>query len=101
MDHIDKYLIEQLQANGRQTASELAQQVGMSVPAVGERIKRLQENGVIRGYYALVDPKEIGMDVGAHITVISASSAHYNEVIEQARAHPEIQECARSAPRPR
>ena len=94
MDQIDKYLIEQLQANGRQTASELAQQVGMSVPAVGERIKRLQESGVIRGYYARVDPKQISMDVGAQITIISESSAHYNEVIEQARAHPQVQDCA-------
>ncbi len=93
LDQIDKFLIEHLQESGRQTTSELAQQVGMSVPAVAERIKKLQENGVILGYGATVDPKKIGMDVGAHITLISESSAHYKEVVELAMAHPEVLEC--------
>ena len=93
LDQIDKFLIEHLQENGRQTTSELAQQVGMSVPAVAERIKKLQENGVILGYKATVDPKKIGMDVGAYITLISESSAHYKEVVELALAQPEVLEC--------
>lgn len=93
LDQIDKFLIEHLQENGRQTTSDLAQQVGMSVPAVAERIKKLQENGVILGYSATVDPKKIGMDVGAHITLISESSSHYKEVVELAMAQPEVLEC--------
>ena len=93
LDQIDKFLIEHLQENGRQTTSELAHQVGMSVPAVAERIKKLQENGVILGYKATVDPKKIGMDVGAYITLISESSAHYKEVVELALAQPEVLEC--------
>ena len=92
IDHIDKELIESLQADGRQTASDLAQQVGLSVPAVAERIRKLQEQGIMRGFTAVVDPKAIGMDVGAYITVISESSAHYGEVIEQAQEHPEVLE---------
>ncbi|UCD36960.1 MAG: Lrp/AsnC family transcriptional regulator [Fidelibacterota bacterium] len=92
LDHIDKELTEHLQADGRQTASDLAQQVGLSVPAVAERIRKLQEHGIIRGFTAVVDPKAIGMDVGAYITVISESSAHYEEVIEEAKAHPEVLE---------
>jgi Lrp/AsnC family leucine-responsive transcriptional regulator len=92
LDHIDKELIEYLQADGRQTASDLAQQVGLSVPAVAERMRKLQEHGVIRGFAATVEPKAIGMDVGAYITVISESSAHYAEVIEKAQDHPEVLE---------
>jgi Lrp/AsnC family leucine-responsive transcriptional regulator len=92
LDQIDKQLIEHLQENGRQTTSELAHDVGMSVPAVAERIRKLQESGVIRRFSAVVDPRKIGMDVGAYITLISESSAHYDEVIERARAHPEVLE---------
>ena len=92
-DRIDKELIEHLQADGRQTTSDLAHRVGMSVPAVAERVKKLQENGVILGFKALVDPRRLGKDVGAFITLISESSAHYEEVIERARAHPEVLAC--------
>ena len=93
LDHIDKQIIENLQADGRQTTSDLAQQVGLSVPAVAERIKKLHEGGIIQGFHATVDPKRIGMDVGAYIILISESSAHYREVIESARAHPDVLSC--------
>lgn len=92
MDQIDKHLIERLQVDGRQTTSELAHEVGMSVPAVAERIRKLHESGVIRRFSADVDPKKIGMDVGAYITLISESSAHYDEVIKRAQAQPEVLE---------
>ena len=88
LDQIDKELIGYLQADGRQTTSDLAERVGMSVPAVAERIRKLQDHGVIVGFAAVLDPRKVGMDVGAFITVISEGSAHYPEVIERARAHP-------------
>ena len=93
LDLIDKQIIELLQAQGRRTTSDLAHQVGLSVPAVAERIRKLHAGGVIQGFHALVDPKMIGMDVGAYIILISESSAHYQEVIESARAHPDVQAC--------
>lgn len=92
LDQIDKHLIERLQVDGRQTTSELAHDVGMSVPAVAERVRKLHESGVIRRFTADVDPKKIGMDVGAYITLISESSAHYDEVIKRAQAQPEVLE---------
>ena len=92
LDQIDKRLIERLQVDGRQTTSELAHDVGMSVPAVAERVRKLHESGVIRRFTADVDPKKIGMDVGAYITLISESSAHYDEVIKRAQAQPEVLE---------
>ncbi len=93
LDQIDKQLIEYLQQDGRRTTSELAERVGMSVPAVAERIRKLQEQGVITGFSASVDPRKVGMDIGAFITVISESSAHYEDVIKRARAHPHILRC--------
>jgi len=92
LDQIDKHLLERLQVDGRQTTSELAHDVGMSVPAVAERVRKLHESGVIRRFTADVDPKKIGMDVGAYITLISESSAHYDEVIKRAQAQPEVLE---------
>jgi len=92
LDQIDKHLVERLQVDGRQTTSELAHDVGMSVPAVAERVRKLHESGVIRRFTADVDPKKIGMDVGAYITLISESSAHYDEVIKRAQAQPEVLE---------
>ncbi|MBA7709727.1 HTH-type transcriptional regulator LrpC [subsurface metagenome] len=92
LDQIDKRLVERLQVDGRQTTSELAHDVGMSVPAVAERVRKLHESGVIRRFTADVDPKKIGMDVGAYITLISESSAHYDEVIKRAQAQPEVLE---------
>ena len=92
LDQIDKHLIEHLQVDGRQTTSELAHDVGMSVPAVAERVRKLHESGVIQRFTADVDPKKIGMDVGAYITLISESSAHYDEVIKRAQAQPEVLE---------
>lgn len=92
LDQIDKRLIERLQVDGRQTTSELAHDVGMSVPAVAERVRKLHESGVIRRFTTDVDPKKIGMDVGAYITLISESSAHYDEVIRRAQAQPEVLE---------
>lgn len=92
LDQIDKHIIERLQVDGRQTTSELAHDVGMSVPAVAERVRKLHESGVIRRFTADVDPKKIGMDVGAYITLISESSAHYDEVIRRAQAQPEVLE---------
>jgi Lrp/AsnC family leucine-responsive transcriptional regulator len=47
LDAIDKILIEELQIDGRQTTSELAEKVGLSVPAAAERIRKLQEHGII------------------------------------------------------
>jgi Lrp/AsnC family leucine-responsive transcriptional regulator len=90
LDQIDIQLVNLLQMDGRQSASDLAQQVGMSVPAVSERIRKLQEMGVILGFTAVIDPKQLGMDVGAYITLISERSDHYSEVIEKAKAHPEV-----------
>lgn len=65
----------------------------MSVPAVAERMKKLQDMGVILGYAAQVDPRSLGMDVGAIITLISERSTNYGDVINQAEKHPEVLEC--------
>ena len=93
LDHIDKQIIAILQQKGRDSASHIAIQIGMSVPAVTDRIRKLQESKVITGFQAIVDPRMIGLDVSAVITIISESSEYYTEVVESAKNTLEVIQC--------
>ena len=93
LDQVDRGILTMLQQDGRASASHIAQEIGMSIPAVTDRIKKLQESGVIRGFTALLDHRKMGRDVSAFITVISESSAHYSDVVFQANKTREIVQC--------
>ena len=93
LDHIDKQIISILQHKGRDSASHIAIEIGMSVPAVTDRIRKLQEASVITSFQAIIDPRMIGLDVSALITIISESSAHYTEVVESAKKTEEVIQC--------
>lgn len=67
MDSIDREIVRLLRANGRINQESVARQVKLSRPAVHERVKRLEESGVIRGYQALVDWAELGLSVAAFV----------------------------------
>jgi len=69
LDSVDLRLLELLQSNGRITNLELAEQLGLSPTPVARRWKRLEEEGYIRGYTALVDRKKLGYSVSAYIMV--------------------------------
>ena len=93
LDQVDKDILTILQIDGRASASYVATEIGMSVPAVTDRIRKLQEAQVITGFQAIVDPRKIGLDVSALITLISESSAHYTEVVELAKNTVEVIQC--------
>ena len=78
LDQIDRDILNILQLQGRSSASHIADKISMSVPAVTDRIKKLQESGVIMGFSALLDHKKVGLDISAFITVISESSSQLN-----------------------
>ena len=65
----------------------------MSIPAVTDRIKKLQESGIIMGYTAVLNHRKVGLDVSAFITVISESSSHYSDVVRETNKSPEIIQC--------
>jgi Lrp/AsnC family leucine-responsive transcriptional regulator len=67
LDKTDWLLLAELQRDGRATYAELARAVAMSASAVAERIRRLEEAGVISGYQAVVDPKRVGLTVMAFV----------------------------------
>mgnify|MGYP001196118536 FL=1 len=93
IDNKDKKIIEILKISGREPASGISEKVGISVPTVIDRIKKLQESGVIKGYKAVIDTKKIGLDVSAFITIISESSSKYSNFVELAKNEVDISKC--------
>lgn len=93
MDDIDRDIIELLRGNARLSYAELARQVGLSAPAVHERVGKLEAGGVIRGYHAEVDPEAIGLGVTAIIGIVQESGRESDEVMEHLRGQPEIESC--------
>tara|TARA_B100000959_G_scaffold286329_1_gene364521 strand:- start:746 stop:1216 length:471 start_codon:yes stop_codon:yes gene_type:complete len=93
IDQKDTLILNALIANARESASSIADTVGMSIPAVTERIKKLQDSGVIKGYNLLIDNQKIGMDVSAFITIISESSAFFEDVVKEADENPNVISC--------
>ncbi|MFA5833021.1 MAG: Lrp/AsnC family transcriptional regulator [Bacteroidota bacterium] len=92
LDDIDITILDILQKNGRTRRNDLAQAVELSIPSVSERMKKLEENGIITGYTTYVDPKKVGKDITAFITITVDSSKHYNSFIDHAKSTDEILE---------
>lgn len=93
MDAIDVRLVSLLQGSGRISQNELAHAVGLSAPAVAERVRKLEDRGVIRQYTAIVDPKTLGLDVAAFIAVVINGSKYYPAFGQKVAERPEILEC--------
>ena len=94
LDEIDNEIIAELQANARIAFAELGRRVGLSTPAVIERVRRLEESGVILGYRAAIDPAKVGMPVRAFVKVTVAGDklAKFATVV---KGLPEVLECHR------
>ncbi|MBM4168255.1 MAG: Lrp/AsnC family transcriptional regulator [Ignavibacteria bacterium] len=93
LDEIDVKLLEVLQEDGRTKRNELAEIVGLSLPAVSERLRKLEESGYILGYAARLDHKMLSRDVTAFILVTVDSSKHFSSFVENVHHHDEILEC--------
>lgn len=93
MDAIDNKLIHHLMGNGRATWLELGNLVGLSAPAVAERVRRLEENGVITGYAAMVEPEKLGLGILALISVSIDHPANREGFLRKIQELDIIQEC--------
>ncbi|KQM31943.1 Lrp/AsnC family transcriptional regulator [Agrobacterium cavarae] len=92
LDDVDKRILELLSNDGRMSVKDLAQHVGLSAPSTSERIKRLEERGVIRGFTVEIDPASIGFMLQAIIRVRPLPGKLH--VVQQLiEAIPEISEC--------
>jgi Lrp/AsnC family leucine-responsive transcriptional regulator len=94
LDPINLRLLGELQADGRLGMAELGRRVGMSAPAVAERVQRLERAGVIAGYHAEVDPRALGYPVSA-VVRIRPAPGQLARIPEIAQGTPEVGECYR------
>ncbi|HHW48358.1 MAG TPA: Lrp/AsnC family transcriptional regulator [Clostridiaceae bacterium] len=92
MDSIDYQIIKILQDNGRIPVKKLAEIVSLTPPAVAERIRKLEDSGVIIGYKAIVDYKKLGKSIKA-IIIVTMTPDKRKEFIEFARENDCILEC--------
>ena len=97
IDAVDQQLIDLLRANGRASYAELARRVGLSSPAVHERVGKLEAAGVITGYRAQVDPASVGLGVTALVGVIESDSVDDTGIEAAFAAMPEVEDCWRVA----
>lgn len=93
LDKININILTLLQKNARLSASDIASEVGLSVPAAAERMKKLVESKIIKGHYTKLDVKMLGFDLCAFIAVDSVSSDHYKDIINKAESNNSVLEC--------
>jgi Lrp/AsnC family leucine-responsive transcriptional regulator len=95
LDPVDRKILSILQENGRITNVKLASEVGLSPPTVLERVRKLEERGIIEKYVALVDPAKVGLGLCAFVQV--SLSFHRRKEIDRFRSEvlefPEVLEC--------
>jgi Lrp/AsnC family transcriptional regulator, leucine-responsive regulatory protein len=91
-DPIGWNIVKALQENARVSYAELGRQVGLTAPAVAERVRKLEEMGIITGYHATVDPIKLGfaLPVFIQLGLVQGQARH---VIDVVRALPEVLEC--------
>lgn len=93
LDKIDVAILNHLQNNGRAKRNSIAELVNLSVPSVSERMRKLEEKGLIQGYCALLDAKKFNFDITAFIFVEVDSSNSFQNFVERVVKEPEVLEC--------
>ncbi|UQX88890.1 Lrp/AsnC family transcriptional regulator [Jatrophihabitans telluris] len=93
MDSVDRALLDALRANARATFAELAREVGLSAPAVHERVGKLEAAGIITGYHAAVAPESLGYSMSALVGVFLSDTADEDAVAEQIAAIGAVEDC--------
>ncbi len=93
LDEIDIEILNHLQENGRAQRNKLAEIVGLSVPSVSERMRKLEERGLIQSYNAILDAKKFHYDITAYMFVEVEGSENYPDFIENCKQHSEVLEC--------
>jgi Lrp/AsnC family leucine-responsive transcriptional regulator len=94
IDAVDAQVLNALSANARISVAELARLVGLSAPSVSERIKRLEEAGVIEGYSVRINPAALGLPISAWLR-IRPIPGQLQKVVGLLRRLPEVVECDR------
>lgn len=93
IDETDLKILDLLQENARIRRNDLAEKVGLTIPAVSDRLRKLEEKGLITGYRTHLDFKIAGYDILAFIYIYTESSKYYSNIIHKVMDEPEILEC--------
>ncbi len=93
LDETDIKILNHLQKDGRAQRNTIADIVHLSVPSVSERMRKLEEKGLIASYNAILDAKKFNFDITAFIFVEVDSSERYPNFIDKITSHPEVLEC--------
>jgi Lrp/AsnC family leucine-responsive transcriptional regulator len=93
VDDVDRRLIDALRGNARATYADLARRVGLSAPAVHERVAKLEAAGVITGYHAAVAPAAVGLGVSALVGIQQSEGGDPARIADALEAVPEIEDC--------
>ncbi len=93
LDEIDIAILNHLQENGRAQRNKIAELVNLSVPSVSERMKKLEEKGLIKGYHAILNSKDFNFDITAFLFVQVDGSENYPEFVRKVANEPEVLEC--------
>ena len=93
LDNIDIKILEIIQNQARIKRKDLAEIVHLTIPAISERLRKMEEEGLISKYMAIINPKKVRLGVTAFIFVDVETSSHYEQVIQHAQKYDEILEC--------
>ncbi len=95
LDRVGWHILQELQEDGRMTFTELGRRIGLSTPAVAERVRQLEAAGVIRGFRAEIDPAKVGLPMLAvvRMSVVGDVLARITAVVQEM---PEVVECHRA-----
>ena len=91
LDRVDREILKILQQDARISFSKIAKMLDMSESTIHMRIKRLREEGVLRGFYADIDPEKLGLRVSAFI-MLKADPKMYQQVLERLKSMKEVVE---------
>jgi Lrp/AsnC family leucine-responsive transcriptional regulator len=94
IDEIDRKILKELQQDARVSYAELGRRVGLTTPAVIERVRKLEDSGVITGYRAAIDTSKVGLPITAFVRM-SITGVDYSHIIEVAEQSNEVLECHR------
>ncbi len=93
LEELDARIVAELAADGRCSYTDLAERVGLSVSAVHQRVRRLEQRGVIRGYAARVDVEQLGLPLTAFVSLTPIDPAEPDDYPERLRGLRQIEAC--------
>jgi len=91
-DQVDRKILEILRLDGRASQAMIAKEVNLSAPAIGERIKKLEQSGVISGYRAILNPNAFGLDICAYVSIIPQPRHPVASLVENLEKLEEVEE---------